>query len=285
MRKTFKLFIALPILLSLISCEHSPVRDISPISSFSEVDFAEVPEHSLAIFDVDETLIQSIDAYLIKEHSDKGKRFKQKFISDNPTVKEWDALVSTMVLTAERPLIEPDIFNKISLLHKRNIPVIALSGMNTGRIGTIKNLEEWRYNHLRSLGFEGSFRKHIIPIKGFTRHPIFCKGILATDLEEKGPVLGKFLDAMHLNPSHIIMFDDDLDYLRSVKNECSKRHIPFQGYHYQGFKSKEWDEELIHFQAPYLVKNNVWLSDKDAKILLTTKAEIEDTNSNSPRYK
>jgi hypothetical protein len=92
---------------------------------------------------------------------------------------------------------------------------------------------------LKSLGFEGSFSSHDFALQGFKKHPIFYKGVLSTDLEQKGPVIGAFLDKISFKPEKIVMIDDDGAYIRSVKEECFKRGIHFEGYIYQGAKEKK----------------------------------------------
>lgn len=115
------------------------------------------------------------------------------------------------------------------------------------------------------MGFKGNFEDQVIRFESHKRHPVFYKGILATDLEEKGQTLSKLLDYLHLKTKHIVMFDDDLELLKSVQEECQKRRIRFQGYHYHGAKSKQWNEKLIQFQAAHLIKSGIWLSDAEAK--------------------
>ena len=146
--------------------------------------------------------------------------------------------------------------------------MIVCTGMNTGPYGSLPSLEEWRYSHLKSLGFQGSYGDLIFSLPNFKRNPVFYKGVLATDLESKGPVLGAFLDQVGLKPHKIVMFDDHLSDLQSVQKECEKRGIAFQGYQYQRAHSKPWDEALIQFQAEYLIKHKRWLNDEEVRHLM-----------------
>lgn len=180
-----------------------------------------------------------------------------------------------MLTQAQRPLIEPMIINKIKKLQARGVRVITCTSMNTGPYGLLSSMQEWRYNHLKTLGFEGSFDDLVINLYLSGRKPVFYKGMFATDVAPKGPALGALLDAINLHPKKIIFFDDDPSYQDSVKAECMKRCISFQGYLYQGAPLLVWDEELARFQADYLVKNQVWLSDMKAR---------EHMNSNVGKY-
>lgn len=249
---------------SLTTCQKDPFQHIRTIHSFDEVHFNEITTDALVIFDVDETLIQPTDAFLINEHTLQGEAFRQALLAKHPNIKNWDFLISVMLKEAQRPLIEPIIVQKIKELQKRHIPVIACTGMNVGPKGSYASLEDWRYTHLKSLGFEGSFNQLEFRLKGFKKNPGFYKGLLSTDLEWKGPVIGAFLDEMKLAPKIVIMFDDTLEELKSTQQECEKRGIVFQGYLYKGAKSKPWNQQLAQIQADYLITHQHWLSDEQA---------------------
>lgn len=267
-KSVFLLFIAF----AVCACQHQKqTQPIEPIHFFKEVNFSAIERDTLVVFDVDETLTQPTDTYLINEHSLQAKAFKKKLFGQHPEVKDWNGLASIMLQEAPRPLIEPIVVHKIKELEARHILMIVCTGMNTGSYGSLPSLEEWRYNHLKSLGFQGSYKNLVFKVNGFNRNPIFYKGVLSTDLESKGPVLGAFLDQLKLKPHKIVMFDDDLPCLQSVQQECEKRGIAFQGYQYQGTHAKPWEEALIQFQADYLIKHKKWLSDDEVRPLMRQK--------------
>lgn len=142
--------------------------------------------------------------------------------------------VDKTLIQPEGSLTEPSIIEKIALLKERKITVLAITAMNTGEHSPYESMEKWRYEHLKELGFEGDYPDQNFDIQGFKKHPVFYKGIIATDGEAKGPVLSIVLDRFSLKPSEIMMFDDRLSFLESVRAECDRRHIPFHGYHYHG---------------------------------------------------
>lgn len=198
----------------------------------------------------------------------------------HPEIEDWNKYADIALQEEQRPLIEPMIIQKIEELQQRGIPVIVCSAINTGNHGSIQRLEQWRYEHLKSLGFQGTFGDLIIDFPPINNHhPVFYKGILATDTLNKGPIIGQFLDTIHLSPKKIIMFDDTKEYLESVQQECKKRNIAFQGYLYQGAKTKPWDEELIQFQTEYLINHDRWLSDEQTNAMRShTKQSAFSTN-------
>ncbi|MBN9542459.1 MAG: DUF2608 domain-containing protein [Alphaproteobacteria bacterium] len=242
---------------SLIGCSH-----IKPIKSFNEADFSIISEDTLVIFDVDETLIQPLDSYLINEHTEQGKNFRNQIINKYRDVENWDNLTAVMLLNGKRPLLEPNIINRIQKLKDRKVKFIALSHMNTGKLDFIDELAEWRYEHLKSLGFESNFGNNIILNVNFhNRKPLFYKGILATDLNKKGPILVAFLNQINYYPENVIMFDDNLDYLESVETSLKPLNIKFFGYHYLGAKTKPWNQKIIDYQVDYLIRYRKWLDD------------------------
>lgn len=251
-------------------CKHA---DIVPIHSFHEVDFDAISARgTLVVFDVDETLIQPVDTYPLNEQRSEAvallNSLAEHYYAQGHTKADADYLASIMLQEAKRPLIEPFVIDEIRRLQMRGIPVIACTAMNTGKFGMYERMEEWRYEHLKSLGFEGSYGDKSMPFNVGVKHPVFYHGILATDFGPKGPAIGAFLDALDLHPSTIIMFDDSVDFLTSVKDECAKRKICFKGYNYLGAKEKAWDEPLVRFQLNYLINHNHWLDDDAAHALM-----------------
>lgn len=234
---------------------------IQTITSFEQVNFEQIPQDSLVVFDVDETLVQPTDAFLINEKSGEAEALRKEFFVKYPEVKNWNDISSIMLLEANRPLIEPIVLAKIKTLKEKGISFIACTAMNTGKYGTLPTMEQWRYEHLKSLGFEGSYADSIQKLPSEHKNPVFYRGILATDLEQKGVALGAFLDSMRLNPKNIIMFDDTLEFLHDVERECAKRGICFTGYHYTAAIEKKWNQDLAREQIDHLIKHKKWLSD------------------------
>jgi hypothetical protein len=256
---------------TLICCFTFPCHsDVSTIQSHSVVDLSRVNRETLVIYDVDETLIQPTDTYLVNEHTPEGKAFLAHFIKSQPKVNNWEELTSIILRDAHRPLIEPIVIYKIKQAKKLGAKVIALTSMNTGKVGFYERLEEWRYLHLKSIGFVGDFEDKVFNVSGFKRNPVFYKGILAADLEGKGDVLSSFLKIIELTPKYIIAIDDDKNALESIEKFCIDNHIIFKGYLYKGYKKTPWDSKLILFQAHYLIKKKEWLGDKAAKKMMNS---------------
>lgn len=153
-------------------------HQITTIKSFAEVDFNAIDTNTLVVFDVDETLIQPIDSYSINEFTPQGNAFKKQLFESHPEIKDWDEYMDILIKQVQRPLLEPMVIEKINALQKRGVIVIACTGLNTGKYGSYDRLERWRYEHLASFGFEGSFNDLIIDFAMDNKKPVFIKAYL-----------------------------------------------------------------------------------------------------------
>lgn len=251
----------------IISTQH---RSVTTINSFTEVNFDHYDKDTLVLIDVDETLIQPVDAVLINQHNPKQKQFRKKLKEKYNLVdqKAADYRARLVLEQAKRPLIEPIIISIVKELQSRNVSVIAFTGMNTGKKDTLL-MEQWRYEHLSSLGFHGSWEERIQyfePIHG--KKPVFYKGVLCTGLFDKGPVFKTFLETFNVAPKKVVFFDDTLDYVLSVEKICKEKGIAFEGYVYKGAKTAAWDDELFEAQADWLINHNEWLDDAAVRAMM-----------------
>jgi hypothetical protein len=235
---------------------------ITTITSFSHYDFSTITPCDLIVFDIDETLIQPTDSYLIHRNSTRGKLLLSLFGLYN---NEFDVnhFHETRLQHANRILIEPFIIPTIQTLQANNIPVIGCTAMRTGLIKTLVR-EDWRYQDLKSLGFEGSWADKIIMLDSLPGRQLFYKGCIFTDLYDKGPALAEFLNTVSFKPKKIIFFDDCVSYLESIRKMCDAHAIAFEGYLYQGLQSKPWNTQLSVFQLNHVAQNKSWLPDEKA---------------------
>ena len=78
-------------LLLLVSCGNG---DINSIHSFKDVNFDSINPGALVLFDVDETLVQPVDSYLLNENKKNVIAFKKNIMKMHPEVKDWDKMGS-----------------------------------------------------------------------------------------------------------------------------------------------------------------------------------------------
>ncbi|MCI0382752.1 MAG: DUF2608 domain-containing protein [Chlamydiae bacterium] len=253
------------------------------IESFDEIQkpIADLDQNALVVLDVDDVLIyypdqiMSIDSQSVRDRviSEELKKYpsyaKKKEIIDR---------LSKAVVLAKRQLVENQIPILISEIQKKGVKVIALTNLRKDSYGGIHDLELWRIEDLKSLNldFSQSFPKKdrivLNKLGKFNKDgPVFHKGILFSAEYTKGEVLSAFLEEVSFKPSKII-FIDDLEYnLESVEKEMRQKGIPFQGYLFRNpiLRMREADENIARLQARHLIDEEKWISDSEAKRLLS----------------
>ncbi len=268
MRATYK-FILICLVFVVGACVNAPYTT-TRISSHLEVITDDCDETTLVVYDVDETLVQPSDSFLSNEHTVQGRNFLSELVKKYPKKTDWGRFRAILLRDASMPMIEVGVLNVIKKFREKGAKVIALTSMNTGKIGFYQRLEAWRYEQLKSLGFEGDFPREHFPLRGFKRNPVFYRGVLAADLENKGEVLSAFLKKVQLHPRKIIAIDDDIKALNQVGDLCKRQGMSFQGYLYSGAKQVPWKQKVIDAQAEHLINNGVWIDDQKIQGLFKT---------------
>jgi Protein of unknown function (DUF2608) len=239
------------------------------IESFAQaLPALECCQNTLILFDLDDTLISTADSL---GHLRMPLSFIVQAIVQHPSLvyqEKQEYYFSMIWQQSEWFVIEPDSIQIIDELKRQGCTVLALTSMETGSFGVIKNFPEWRLQKLLDLGiqFSGKFPNVIFSQMPAHRkhHPELFNGILCCNQQSKGSVLAAFLDHFNLEPQKIIFFDDNPANLLSVEKTCIKKNIPFKGFHYQGRETMgtHWDTQRALLQLDYLIKHNQWLPDK-----------------------
>lgn len=254
-------------------------NSIQKIDSYKEIQsvFDQADAKTLFVFDVNGTLVFPKDAMLQPQNlkSDYVQNLEKPHFEQCPKeTKEcsFPYIASTLMLEGQSELIEPEIKDTIDALKKRNVKIIALTKIPTGKFGKIPNVEEWRYQSLKNLGIEFSQKMagRLYFKSANANDPdqaVFYKGILVSSKQPKGEILGKFLDEIDFQPDKVIFIDNHEDHLRSVAEQMKKRGITYQGFYYLGALKKQipLDKSIVGIQIDYVFKNNHWLNDKAAR--------------------
>ena len=262
---------------------YGPFQSIDKYSEAQAI-FDACNEKTLVTFDVDDTLITATD---VMANFDFPLLFKIRAVFRYPELlfdkSKFEYIQSLIFQQAERFVFDPDIVNIIQQTQHQGAKVVALTSMESGELGCIKNMPEWRVNMLSNFGI--NFNKEFQDVF-FTslpsyrnQYPCFYKGILCANQLKKGVVLGAFLDYYDLKPGRIISFDDQISALSSIASACTQRKINFIGYQVFGAKKfyKPWNTNRALVQLEALVNRSEWLSDKDADYNMKEKfAKIDD---------
>lgn len=259
--------------LHLNSCKKFP-----KIEHYREVKniFDICDKNVLVTFDVDDTLIT---AHSPLANFELPLWFELFAVLKYPSLlfdKDRFVIPASIIFQqAERYVFDPDVVAYIKQLRQHGCNVVALTSMESGSFGVIKNAPEWRANMLKQFGIDlqGQFND-----VSFTKLPLYrgdcaClyKGILCANMLPKGDVLGAFLEYEQCTPKRIISFDDEACALESIADQCESRGITFTGYQCVGARkvADTLNTRRAFLQLDYLMENARWLSDAEADALLT----------------
>lgn len=238
-------------------------------------EFQKLDSEALVVFDVDGTLIVPNDLILKPCGEKKLQAFMRTLRSEDPDKKKH--LESIVLHQSQISLVNKKVVKLIHNLQSRKIRAVALTAMDTGQLGIIPSMEDWRFRQLANFNirFDKAFTSVLDPIRfeefyGKGTTPVFKKGILASSKYSKGEVLTAFLKQMNFKPSKIIFIDDRLHFITSVEEALEKMQIPHVSFFYKEVFNEPvvLDEQLADFQLQYLLDNEVWLTDDEAKKLI-----------------
>jgi len=222
----------------------------------------------LAVFDVDDVLIEQEDALLQPQNSMLIQSIFQKYLAPLDQ-KTQDRLVSTVFLQSKRGLIEPSILTLLQSLQKNQVSTIALTATRIGRIGDLYSIQDWRITDLAGLGirFDQSFSNFpyfiLDSIQSQDPSPVFKSGILFSAFYEKGAVLKAFLQKVSFHPKRVVFIDDRIENVLSVSKEMKKLGVQeVYCLHYLGASRKVVDPLIVDMQVSHLVEHGQWLSDE-----------------------
>lgn len=254
----------------------------TPDLTLIEKELNDLDENCLVVFDVDDTLIMPEDQILRVDHFNTEA---------NPIVHQfWERiklldeqarqnLISKIFLTAKRNIIDEKVLDLIDNLKKKNVKVIALTALTTGKFGHIERLEDWRIHHLRSMGIDfhpsAPHSEEIIfdDVNGIGTKPVFKEGIIASSRYPKGQVLVSFLNKIEWKPKKIIFVDDYINFINSVETELTTADIDHICFHYTATDKMEikLDMKVVQMQCDHLLEHHEWLSDEEALQRLSEK--------------
>ncbi|MDQ5940994.1 MAG: hypothetical protein QG632_720 [Candidatus Dependentiae bacterium] len=254
-------------------------------------------QQSLVLFDIDDTLVYAPDVLANVRKADLDWRFFVRLFWRFPHLYKRSAreeVASRMLLQAPRALIEKEAAELINSLKNRHIPVLSLTNLPTGALGTIPCAEEWCYELLKSLGITFSSTRadtRFTTVRDHPRAPInetgldlnirnmpryrdnyprLYKGLICTNQTHKGLVLSAFLDHAQSAPSLIVFFDDTASALQEVGEICAHRGIPCKLFLYRGaeYLGQTFCQTRALNQLSRLIRTGVWVGDAETDATL-----------------
>jgi histidinol phosphatase-like enzyme len=220
----------------LINQAFAKIMEFSELKHFQHI-LEQANQDTLVIFDVDHVLIMPTNEYTLSRPIYRTQLWQE--LKDKLPEEKFEYLFSIVVFKAKWQLVDDNILQTLSHLNSNKIPTIALTALNTGKLGIINNREDLRIKELSSLGINfksmSPFSKDKIIIHELeNKHgiPMLKNGIILTAELDKGQVLEYILNNQNYRPKSIIFVDDKLINIQSIESICERYNIKCCGIHY-----------------------------------------------------
>ena len=236
------------------------------VSDLYEV-FKDVPQDTFIFIDIDDTIITPVSHAFrtkspYKTMIDELKASPHLFPNHERILSAWRLQRKVMLTDTSWPALLESL--------RRKYKTFALTKMESGHVGNISSMEEWRYTELQELNifFTPELKDSAkIQEKLFhkNRSGIFWKGIFITGSLKKSDVL-EAIFSYHI-PEKVIFIDDREDQIEDVANACTRHAISFVGILYKGVSQipGQTNHRLADFQKKYLLEKEIWLEDEEAQ--------------------
>lgn len=250
---------------------HAEIIETSDIYKVQEI-FKKSTSNSTVLCDIDDTIITP---------ESKTFRFKSKYKNlideikkNRKDIPNFDNIIGNWRLNRKAMLVSPVWPSVISDLKAKNIPIFALTQLDTGKVGPIEKMEEWRYQELKKLGIEFTYtfnRKEnytIIHSDQGASHAVFHKGFFLTGIHTKAALVKKIFAVQ--KPDHLYFIDDRKDHVIAIEEVAKEFGVPYTGIIYKGVELLEGEpkELVVQEQKKQLLEKAQWLEDKEAEKLL-----------------
>lgn len=232
----------------------------------------------MLFFDVDDTLIRPAATLF---SSPQGSEFIDQLKSHRHLLPQFGHQLSHWRMTRKIRLTDRDWLRVFGNLRDQHAVYYGLTQMETGAMGSIPRVEEWRYRELASqdLLFTPQYQDKrdlcLIPWhKTAERHTnasaYFYEGIFFTGSFSKGDIVRKILQD-NTWVRHIIFIDDRTHHLEDVQKVCHEYCLLFTGIHFCApFAStipSQYHDAVIEAQKKAFLSGQ-WLEDHEALALL-----------------
>jgi hypothetical protein len=225
-------------------------------------------EGSVIFIDVDDTLITPQSK--VFRSTSPFRIIIDQIKKQRDRIPHVEMILSHWRLQRKIRLVSDEWPNFINTL-KKNYAVYALTKLETGKVGAIPSMEQWRYDELKGQGitFTSScpgISEGILVENSSTPYPAtFTNGIFMTGSFNKSNVIAAFLKAQA--PPQIVLIDDRPEYLQDAIEECNHQSLPFLGILFKGEELIPGapDPKIAEFQKQHLLEKGEWIEDEEAE--------------------
>lgn len=249
---------------------------------------------TIVLFDLDLTVIDRIIQIMSDLHGRERKEFLVSLEKEDPSLVE--------IAYAQSPykLIEKNIANCINELIEKGLIVLGYTSRRTGKpkAENPTTVEEDTCIVLQQFGIQFSnipkkefdIPKDSVPLENPHLRPYEVPGkpqifgdtfgisTVFTANYPKGMILEDVIKYLaELKPeikiTRVIGVDDNLDYLKNLKDTCDKNNLNFFGLHYTFAHDhkQELNPSIVAIQKEHLINHRELLSDEDALKILENK--------------
>ncbi len=218
---------------------------IRRIDSYAQVD--PIPSEAWVGFDLDDTVFIQKDR-IIRNHYP----VEREALLEAVRAHHGDGVAARLFLDAEYQVIEDALIHLMSRLHAQGNSTFGFTARTTGALWEGDSVEEASLQCLDALGiqFQSPLQDLRLPWMNNDTVPDWTlewhyrsvpnsdvcvhQGVLFTNNLDKGHVFEAVIKTLDLAiPSQLVMFDDKLDNLVSLRAMCERLGILFTGYHYR----------------------------------------------------
>lgn len=226
-----------------------------------------LPPGSVIFIDVDDTVITPKS--LLFHYESPHRTLIDKMKANRDQYPNFEVIISRWRLGRKSMLVHPEWPALLKELQSQHY-VYALTQLQTGKVGEIPLMEEWRYNELSRMDltftpeFEGMSEKLILER---TPYPAtFYRGIFITGSATKNEVMRALFKAY--KPPHAVIIDDRLQSVEDGEAACEVFDIPFLGIYYRGIELIPGipDEKVAAYQIQQLIEKGRWVEDEDEDV-------------------
>jgi len=225
---------------------------------------------ALVFVDVDDTLITP--ASHLFRHSSPYRSLIDDLKASIATTANFETILSQWRLNRKSILVNdawPSLINTL----KKSYATYALTKMETGSLGDIPSMEQWRYGELmeKGISFTPTFlgEEDIVFMTDDAQPfpPTFYKGIFMTGSYHKGDVF-RLLSGATDAPPAVALIDDRPAYLEDMRDACRHTATPFLGILFKGVELIPGapDPKTAAFQKQQLLENGRWFEDDEVNL-------------------
>ncbi|MDP3532128.1 MAG: DUF2608 domain-containing protein [Alphaproteobacteria bacterium] len=256
----------------LTSCKEKIVKteilEISDINKVQEI-FKNATADSIVLCDIDDTIITPKSKMF--RYNSEFKNLIDVIKKNRENIPNFNTIIGNWRLNRKAMLVSPLWPSIIADLKTKNIPTYALTQLDTGKVGPIESMEEWRYQELKNLGIEftNKFNEKenyiVISSDQGTSHAVFHKGFFLTGLHLKDQLVKEIISVQ--KPDHIYFIDDRKDHVIAVEEVAKESSIPYTGIVYKGVEllDEKPHELVVNEQKKQLLENAQWLEDEEVE--------------------